>query len=73
MSVIFPILATIGFLGTIIGGPLAIFLAFKAHAEQDVVLKKKIKRKALWSILGPILLIFVSITLGGIIQVIQGP
>ena len=71
MSIIFSAAIMLGTLGIMIGGPLAIFFAFKAHGEQDPVLKKKIKRKALWSILGPILLIFVSITLWGIIQAIK--
>lgn len=71
MSIFFSILTIVGTFGVMVGGPLAIFFAFKAHGEQDPVLKKKIKRKALWSILGPILLIFISITLWGIIQAIK--
>lgn len=65
MSIIFSI-KVLGTFGVMIGGALAIFFAFNAHGEQDLVLKKKIKRKALWSILVPILLI----TLLGIIQAI---
>jgi hypothetical protein len=71
MSFIFPILTTIGTFGVMIGGPLVIFLSFKAHGEQDLVLKKKITRQALWSILGPILLIIISITAWGIIQAVK--
>lgn len=71
ISIIFSVLMVIGALGVMIGIPLSIFFAFKAHGEQDSILKKKNKRKALWSFLGPILLIFVSIILRGIIQTIK--
>ena len=73
VQIIGAILEGAGILGIIIGLPLGIFLEFKAHGEQDPAIKKKIKRKALWSFLGPLLFLFVFAFLWGIMQAIQTP
>ena len=52
-----------------IGVPVSIFLAFKAKGEQDPILKKATKKKAWWSFLGPIVLMFVLMTLWGLMRI----
>lgn len=69
MQFIFPILIMLDVFAIIIGVPVSIFLAFKAKGEQDLILKKATKKKAWWSFLGPIVLMFVLMTLWGFIQV----
>lgn len=68
MQFIFLALIILNVFAIIIGTPVSIFLAFKAKGEQDPILKKSTKKKAWWSFLGPIIFIFVLITLWGFIQ-----
>ncbi|MEK7630780.1 MAG: hypothetical protein AAB417_02025 [Patescibacteria group bacterium] len=68
---IFTGLTLIGTIAFIIGIPLCIFFAVKAHGELDANKKKRLKRKAMWSILGPILLVFLSIMAQGFATVFR--
>lgn len=52
--------------------PLLIFFLVKAHGEQDLSIKKKYRRKALWSVLTPFILIFSSVILYAIVSIIKG-
>lgn len=65
--IIFQIVIALGVFGFFIGTPVAIFLAIKASGETDPILKRKINKKAIWSIVGPIILLFISLTLWGIL------
>ena len=61
----------LGLLGIIIGIPLSIFFIIKCAKAQDIILKKKFKKKALWLIFGPILLLVIAVIaafLGGSIR-----
>ena len=68
-SLIFMGLTAIGTVAFIIGIPLCIFFAVKAHGELDADKKRHLKKKALWSFFGPILLIFLSIMILGFTNV----
>ena len=51
------VLAIVLIICVIVAGPFAIiYLAFKSHREQDLILKNKIKREAWWCLLGWVLL-----------------
>lgn len=70
--IIFPILMAIGSIGFFIGLPVGIFYLVKARGEQDLSIKKRLHRKAIWSIFGPLLILIVSIVLFGIVTVLLG-
>lgn len=57
-------------LGNMIGPFVAIFLLIKSGGESDPVIKTKTKKLALWSFIGPILFVFLLMTLWGITRII---
>lgn len=59
-KLIYMSLVFIGLAGIVVGIPSSIFFAIKAHRTQDIIFKKKIKRKALWFILAPLLLLIAA-------------
>ena len=63
-------LVAVGTLGFIIGIPFCIFFAVKAREEPDNTRKKRLKRRAIWSILGPILLVLLSQLVWGLATVL---
>lgn len=68
MDYIIPIATSIGCLAAIIGFVIGIVLYVKALGEQDPLVRKTTHRKAIWSFLGPMLFIFLLITVWGIIK-----
>ena len=64
---VYPIISSILLLLAVIGIPWGILIDIKARGEQDLVIRKKMHRKALYIGFGPFALLFVFIFLHGII------
>lgn len=67
---IYPLLVLLTMLAIPVGIITSIFIFVKASGEQDATLKKSAKKKAWWILLGPMVFMFLLVTVWGLIQAI---
>mgnify|MGYP007044012120 CR=1 FL=1 len=72
LEVLVQILISICIIISPFGIILGIFFLFQAHGEDSTDRKKIIKKRALWSIVGPILILFLCLIVWGLIKIIAG-
>lgn len=68
-SIIFPILAALGTIAFFIGIPFCIYFAIKAYNEPNKEQRMRIVKKALWIFFGPILLVFLTTLVQGLMAI----
>jgi uncharacterized BrkB/YihY/UPF0761 family membrane protein len=72
LNILVPLLISFLFLIAPVAIVVGIVLAVKAKNQQDPSQKKSLKTWAIWLIAGPIVLIFLTLSLWGLVTILSG-